>query len=285
MSGELPNAALVEAVQPQVLTLNNFTNAFEAIAVPPSWTVQDVSKFIGKRPPAYRQGTVQLHDIDGLVGYLSRYAGPETVVYVDSEAQSIIAVLDDGLIASATDGKTSQGRRGDLAYVTMKLDPKFQRWAAFASQPRYQKELIRFIEMNDSNFLKPSGAEMRTLAASLDLKKSTVFKSIEKMNGGARDVTLGYETQTSEVGEIKFPSEIVIKIPVFRHQREGSIPVRVYFELIDNQVQFTLNIPDQNSIIDAAWAQVRKDFTDAMNTANLSAIPVLNGQRPESPNS
>lgn len=282
---EPSNAALVEAVEPQVLNLNNFTNAFQAIAVPPSWTVHDVTKIIGKRPPAYRQGTVQLHDIDGLVGYLMRYSGPETVVYVDSEVQSITAVLDDGLAIGSGGDKATQGRRCDLAFVTMEQDPKFKRWTAFASQPRYQKELIRFIEMNDSNFLKPSGAEMRTLAASLDLKKSTVFKSIEKMNGGARDVTLGYETQTSEVGEIKFPSEIVIKIPVFRHQREGAIPVRVYFELIDNQIQFTLNIPDSNSIVDAAWEQVRKDFTDAMTAANLAAIPVLNGQRPEQPNS
>lgn len=269
----------VEAVEPKSIALASIGQFRETVALPPGWSLQDLTPFIGKRPPQYREGTVVLHDIESLTDYLVRYSHADSVIYVDSVNQRITAVLDDGVA-----GSPGAERRVDLAVLSIALDSKFKLWVQWTSQPVSQKSLVRFIEENDSHFFRPSGAEMRTLAAALDVKKTTAFKSIEKMVGAARDVVLGYETSTSEQGEIKFPSEIVIKVPVFEHQQRAELPVRIYFDLVENSVQFTLRIPDVEAIKESAWEAVKKELAKALAVKNLS-LPVLNGTAPKPPNS
>lgn len=266
---------IVEAVKPVHSTVNEVPIA----VVPPNWKVESLEHLTGKLAPRFREGVANLHDVPSLVAYSKRYATRASVIYVDSARRCITAVLDDGDIPSIPP-EAYVGRKADRAALSVALDPKFKLWTEFCSARRTQKDLIRFIEEYDSHFANPSGSEMRTLASKLDLKKNTTFKSVEKLEGAARDVSLQYETATNETGDIKFPSQVTIRIPVLEHQAEAQIIIRLFFELEGNAVLFSLRIPDPTSIVELAWKNVREQLTAAMKEQSLE-VPVYNGSAPQ----
>lgn len=270
---------LVEAPRPEIYKLETSDRDTVPYAVlPPGFKIESLEALNGKHRPRFREGTAKLHNIAALRAYIDRFACPRCpVVYVDISSHTITAILDDDSYMDSREGS----RRVDRAVVSISLDERFQQWKAFCAKRQTQRELIRFIDLNESHFRQPDGAAMRTLAAQLQVKKEMSFTNVEQMTGAARDVVLEYKTSTTERNEIKFPSLITIRIPIFAHQEKGEIPVKILFDLEEGQLFFTLRIPDENAIVEAAWEALVEELRAAMPEGLL----ILEGAAPAAPNS
>lgn len=266
---------VMESPKPEVLETHDGVGY---ALLPEGWTVANMESITGQHAPRYRQGTARVYDIPSLAAYVERFAeAGDAVLYVDAARFAITCVLDD-----AKYDPDNTPRRADRVVVEISQDPRFLAWKALCAKPVGKKDFVRFIEMNDSHFHEPNGAQMRSLATQLEVTKTMTFTDVEKMTGAARDVIFRYETATKEQGEIKFPSEIWLKIPIFQHQAKAEIPVRLYYDLEAGALTFTLRIPDENALVEAAWDQVRGELEAAMGGG---AVPILNGVPPEAPKS
>lgn len=224
--------------------------------LPQGWSVDSLRDHLPTPMPEFRSRDAKLHDLPSFAAYVSRHITPSTVIYyswTDDGKGTIIAVLDDGDSQEIT-------RRVDRAEVTLAPDPRFIKWHYMARAPISQKLFIEFIEDHDRDFANPSGSKMRSLANGLEVKKLTHFKSVEKGDTAAADVSLIYETETKEQGEVKFPPRIQIIVPVLQFCPAVVIDVGIRFRLDEGKLVFLLRLENVAAIIQAQWDSVFKEL-------------------------
>ena len=238
--------------------------------LPEGWSALSLGHLLPSKLPEFRTRIAKLHDITSFVAYVNRHATPSTVIYYThgEEGRGVItAVLDDGNSQEIT-------RRADRAEVAIMPDPRFTKWQSTARSPISQKAFIEFIEDHDRDFANPSGAKMRSLANGLEVKKLTHFKSVEKGDTAAADVSLIYETETKEQGEVKFPPRIQILIPIIQFGPSVLIDVAIRFRLEEGKLVFTMRMENMAGIIQDQWDALFTELRGLLpSTLILHGVP------------
>lgn len=235
--------------------------------VPEGWSTTDLSRFFPPRAPTYRQGQVQMLDTDSLIAYANRHAAESSAIYAEQSETGgkVVLVLDDG-------APRQPGRRVDRAVLEVHLDERFKQWLAIEGKSIPQRTFMEFVENHDREFASPNGAAMRTYVNGLNVKKTVRFKNVE-VDSAANDVSLIYETETLEQGEIAFPQYITIKVPVLRHTAPVKIEARVRFDVEEGRVSFRVRLESLHPLLQAAWDNVINELRNA-----LPDMAVLNGR-------
>ena len=238
--------------------------------LPPGWKAESLAGMLPPPAPSYREAKVLCHTVDALVGYVARHRTGATSVWMDEPNARVVAVLDDGTEAAP-------GRRVHTACYAAELAPEFVEWVALTKAPVGQAALIAFIEDHDRHFVEPTGARMRTIANQLEVKKGVSFKNVEREDSAAADVSLVYETQTTELQSVKCPQSLRIRIPVFRQGAVYEIECRLRFDLQEGRLLFHLRMPEQAKIREMAWSQVAAELRERL-AAGEPVVPVLEGR-------
>lgn len=265
---------LLRAVEPkaELLTL---ANGLPVALLPSGWTASGLTNMVPPRPPEFRRAAVNLQCVGSFVDYVKRFGGEDTVIYIDAEKFSMEVVIDDGT-------RKTPGRRVNRATYQTVLDERFVDWSNWCKKdwiPR--KTFIEFLEDHDSDFLTPSGGEMKTLAKNLDVKRSTEFLAVERDDSAANDMNLVFKTETTENGQMKLPRELVIALPIFRQGQRWQIPVRLKFDINETGLCFRMRMHERQRLIDNAWQAVANDLAQQLgHVAELKDTPVLIGHAP-----
>lgn len=268
---DIPESASSDAADTLLLParIESLADGTPVALCPPNWSAQDLSKYLPKREPTFREGTVQLHDLESFAAYVARHSTESTVVYAehsDNGGGKIVAVIDDG-------APKTPGRRVDRAILEISADPRFAAWAHLHGKAINQRGFIDFIEDHDREFLEPGGAHMRTCVNQLEVKKNVTFKNVEREDSAASDVSLIYETDTQQTNELKFPQNIIISVPIMRNCAAVPIHARIRYKVEDGKVTFTVKLESLYVLLEVAWSAVIQELRKL-----LEKIPVLQGK-------
>ncbi len=241
--------------------------------MPPGWRSEALGPLLPPKAPTFRVATPALQTVAAFVGYVARHATASTTVWVDAKNQLLTAVLDDGTLEVP-------GRRVHVAKYKAELSPEFLEWTALAAKPVGQAAFIEFIEDHDRHFVNPTGARMRTVANMLEVKRGVQFKNVQREDSAAADVSLVYETTTTELNEIKCPQFLTIKIPIFRDGEKYEIDARLRFDLKDGGLVFQLKLPEVAKMLENAWQAVVGELQDRLvgiEGGPVEKVPVFAG--------
>lgn len=266
-SEDLTDAILMPA---QIQTVTHEGREIPVALLPPNWTEKRLDGLFPKPAPTFREGNIRLDDLASFCQYVNRHATAATVIYATQATNggggTITAVLDDG-------EPLQPGRRVDRAHITLQADPRFSAWLAILGKAIPQKAFIEFIREHDREFVTPSGAQMRSAVNSLELKKSSTFKNVERESGAA-GVELVYITDTQAQGTLEFPEFFTISVPLLRFCPPVTINGRILFDINDGVMTFCVRLDDLHLLTEEAWKEaIRSVQEECMDVLVLNGSP------------
>ena len=111
----------------------------------------------------------------------------------------------------------------------------------------------------------------------LEVKKGSTFKNVVREDTAAGDVSLCYETTTTEQGEVKCPTTLRIRIPIFESGAKYELEARLRYELKEGALLFHLRLPERARMLEQAWLTEVGALVAMLEEKGLS-VPVMEGQ-------
>jgi uncharacterized protein YfdQ (DUF2303 family) len=193
--------------------------------------------------PATVRGAVALHDEPSFSAYVSRNAGPGTLLFAHLEQRSVTAVFDwHQSRAEKLDAEAGWGQH--RATLPAKLTDPWKRWTGANKQAMAQRAFATFLEDNLEDIAEPNGSTLLEIAKKFDLGKNVTFRSAVNLDNGLVQFTYNEEERPTDT--VSVPRTFVLGIAPF----EGADPYRVTARLryrVDDQklgIWFDLKNPD-----------------------------------------
>lgn len=234
-----------------------------------------------RRPgPARRTGTVALTEVDSFIAYLARWGSPTAVIYANTAALSLTAVLDDH---PAGPGETAW--RQHRAVYSCPRAAEWIAWTAQADKPMSQTAFGDWIETRLEDLVKradepdpdggtlrrwPAPTEMLTVARSLHIKTEGEFKrDINPVNGDYIFINK-HETKG---GSTQIPRAFMVGIPCFEGGDRYQIEARLRFSLEGGAPAFSFTLHRCKEIERDAFGEVRSKVATATGMLVLAGTP------------
>lgn len=225
--------------------------------------------------PSAARGLVAIASIQSLVDYLALHQRAGTTVFASRQLGNIAAVVDWHGAGDAS----SPSWADHQAVMPLRYTEDWQAWTGISGKAIGQKAFLEFIEENLDCIHKPSPAEVLTIAATLEGKKNVTFKNGVRLASGDTQIQWEENTEAKTSGDIKIPTEIILKIPVYLGaEAETTIEIKAYFRYaIDGgRLSFTVKLVGVEKVADIAFAGIVESLRKAFKDAGVNA-PVYLG--------
>ena len=241
----------------------------DAIASPAGVTLVPHELF--KLEPDAARGVVRCDSLESLVAYVGTQNDASAMIFASRDGGTITAILDwhdhEG------------GNWGDhRAFMPLQFTRAWVDWSGISGRAMDQRKFAEFIEEHLDCIHKPAAAEILTIATFLEGKRNVVFKSVANLSNGDRSLQWEEQTEAKGVGETKVPSEIILRIPVYRGaEDETTIELRALFRyrIADGKLTFEVKLMNAEDVADAAFLRVVDGLGDLLKTATIAAPVVL----------
>jgi uncharacterized protein YfdQ (DUF2303 family) len=225
-----------------------------------------------RRPgPHRRSGTTKLTEVDSFIAFLKRWGGSQTVVYADTAALSLTAVLDDH-----PEGASTAWRQHRAVYSCPRA-AEWLAWTGQADQPMSQTAFADWIEARLEDLAigegMPKPTELLTMARDLTIRTKGTFE--RRVNPTTGDFTLVNKNET-EVGSTVIPRAFLVAIPCFEGGDRYRIEARVRFTL-DGGPRFTFTLHRAKEIERDAFGEVRARVARLGEPASADGQPAQPG--------
>jgi uncharacterized protein YfdQ (DUF2303 family) len=247
-----------------------------AASVPPGYKIESLSRF---HPATDAAGHLGLLTLACMVAYVkAQGAGPASAIFADREGKNIVAVID--WHAEAESKVPGWGRH--RANYKLELTPEWQAWNGISGRPQPQAVFAEFVEENLPDIVEPDAATVLEVARNLSGNRKVKFGSARNLSNG--DVALQWIEET-EAGagpnqETKVPSELKLKLPVFRGaERATTFEVKAFlrYRIKDGALSFEVKLHRPEKAIDLAFDEVVAALRSELSTAEVSDVPVYLG--------
>ena len=217
-----------------------------------------------------RKGVTRLSDLESFCAFLKRWGGDDTVVYADTAALSLIAVLDD----HPPDPVTAGDRQHRAVYACPR-DPAWIAWTAIDGKPMPQLDFANFLESHLEDLISSDGMprpnEMLSIARNLAVvTKGEYRRDYDPTTGNS---VLVCKTETDTAKSTSIPRAFAIAIPVFEGGIRYSVEARVRFALVEGRAMFTVILHRRAEIERDAFAEVRVKVHADTNHLVLAGTP------------
>jgi uncharacterized protein YfdQ (DUF2303 family) len=194
------------------------------VLVPPSYKLVSLEQF--GSGPSLPRGIYTVNDSASFINLAARMEIAHSVQGMP------IVYIDDGDAPKFTAVLNPSGW-GDLRVVhKLPVSKEWQTWTQNSHKPMTQVEYAHFIESNLPDMHEPPGADMLTIARSLEAKKSVNFSSGVRLDNG--DVQLTYEEDTKATaakGALAIPDEFKIAVSVFKGDDRYQVLARFRYRI------------------------------------------------------
>lgn len=215
--------------------------------------------------PHRRSGTTKITEVDSFIAFLKRWGSTDTVVYADTTALSLTAVIDDHPAGDAS------AWRGHRAIYSCPRAAEWIAWTEQADEPMSQSEFADWIEARLEDLVAgegyPKPTELLTMARDLTIRTKGTFE--RKINPTTGDSVLVNKHET-EIGSTVIPRAFLVAIPCFEGGDRYQLEARARFTL-EGGPRFTYTLHRANEIERDAFGEVRVKVADG------AAVPVLAG--------
>lgn len=204
---------------------------------------------------------VTLHDRDSFVAYVNRYKTEATRLFAEpgflaGGAAHVTAVIDYH--------KPSEPLHGvHVAVYTPRYSEQWLRWQAVCKGALAQVQFAELVEEARADIVEPEAAKLLDIVRAFKASKKVEFDSVVYQSNG--DVTLGYDEKTQQRGASgPLPEVMKLGIPVYFRGATYAVPLFVRFKVDAGSVKFTLKLDRADVIEDAAFGELTKAISEAV---------------------
>lgn len=194
-------------------------------AIPQGIELRDVTPPNAARtskPDTIRQ-IVTLQTAESLIAYVERFKTPNTVLFADIDADTIVAAID-------YHGQTDADLVVHKSVLTLPRSLAWQRWDEIDGELMSQLDFARFIDEYTAHFVSPNPADLLELCNNIQAIEKVDYRAKTRINSDNVDFDIAATTEAfSQVqGEkLTIPTHFVISIPVYFGEEKRSIDVRL----------------------------------------------------------
>ena len=243
--------------------------------VPDGWKVEDLSKLLDV--PTRAKGSVTLNDVASFVAYVERFrdAGCSIVYMLPSQrvdtAPTFVAVLNEHIAGA----KVGPAWRDWRAIFSPTLSPEWATWLGANKRQMQQAEFAQFIEDNLPDVTSPPGADLLTIARSIEAKKKVNFASSLRLSDGSHQLT--YEEQiegSAAKGQLMIPESIKLAIPVLLNGPRYAVEARLRYRIGEGgKLSLWVDLLRPHEILQHAIDEARKAIADGTGLLVLVGRP------------
>jgi len=219
----------------------------------------------------YETGMVECESIASLIDYTKNRETTGTAVFASFKDMAITAVLD-------WHGTDLVGEGNHQARYSLSLTSELHAWLGINGKLMSQSQFAEFIEEHLDDIHSPAPADVLTVANSLSGKRNVAFKSINNLANGDRSLVWEETTDAKSAGDIRVPSEIVLRIPVFRGAEEATMfEIRALFRyrINDGKLSFEVKLLQVDRIRETAFDHLVEVITEGLNAAFEGKAPAI----------
>lgn len=214
--------------------------------------------------PKQREGDRSLYTLADFLAYVNVHKEP-AVTDGDSQPWNPHIFLDrDGLrVRCSFDYSQSNlaSHQKFTASHALVFSKEIEPWRQKAERWLTQLEFAEWIEDHELEFVKPSSAEMLTLAQKFEASISARFSS--KHNLATGEIDLAYKLENNEAGSVKVPDEFTIALPIFKGGERYQLPMRLRHRCRDGAVTFLFKFKNLDQAVDDVWSALIKTVREA----------------------
>ncbi|CAB4137003.1 Protein of unkown function DUF2303 [uncultured Caudovirales phage] len=226
----------------------------------------------------------QLPSLKAFTDYLEAFKQPNTVVFADTVAQKLQAVLDyhgtperlNERITGFAPGTPSWCKH--KASFSLTQDEDFAHFLKLDKRAMEQDDLV--IELTDyaPHFLVPAAADILALVGDVQLVDSKELAS--KVGSGGLSTLYKHDKKLQAKGQLQFPDVFKVALPVFKgFPARYELSFRLLWKCGDetrNKIMFQMRLVRPHAILEAAFQDVCKQIKDAApGVALYGADPTL----------
>lgn len=210
---------------------------------------------------------VETIDDASFSAYVNRFKAshPEALIFADQRKFHHLAVLD----YHAADGNADYARHR-VSFKPM-FDESYARWRDIDGKSLAQDVFAGFVEENIQDIVSPDGAVFLDLISNLQAKRDVSFKSGVKLQNGSVQVTYAETTEASGLGEMTFPSDFSIGLPVFFGTQGFRMRCLLRYRIEERKLKFIVKIHRRVMAEQEAFAEITKAIAAA------TGVPVILG--------
>ncbi len=157
--------------------------------------------------PRRTQAHRKVSDSRSFNGYLSKHALPQTEVYANVKASSVVAIVDSHEGTGAPAGW--QAHRLTLQLETTK---SWEAWMAGNNKLFRQADFAEFIEQRATDVEEPSAGDLMAMAQTFYMTKDLEFQSTDRASDGQTELVYKEKITTKGLGKTEVPKELKLAL-------------------------------------------------------------------------
>lgn len=246
---------LIEAIASAVSVPQHLTNqdGNEFALLPPEWEMQDL-EHLRNKPRLFRT-SLNVQTLSAFTDYITKH-GMEcaTAIFADRNLAQpkLVAVINyhpldggDGFTPSRCDHRIT------YAYP---LSVEWKRWMEKNGKRMRQREFAEFIEDNLPDIRKPTGADMLTIAKTLEAERSSKFSSGIRLDNGDNELSYIDETKASAgKGVLQIPEIFTLGILPFIDGEGYELDARLRYRISEGSLELWYDLDRPHKVIEMAF--------------------------------
>lgn len=218
-------------------------------ALPPG--VKLVPTELSHEYPSCQRGEIRVENLESLYAYIRHHessdCGRPTVFAQSEQSVKIRAVLD-------WEQWGEHSATYELGYT-----PEWVAWVKISGQKIGQVAFAEFIEEHLDCIHSPSAADVLTVATTLSGKRKVEFTNCVVLQNGDRALQWNETTDAKAAGDIRVPSEITLRIPIFKGSEAATtfeIKALFRYRIHEGQLTYEIKLLNADKVAALAFAQI-----------------------------
>jgi len=203
---------------------------------------------------------------------------------VDAGRPTIFAQSEQSVRISAVIDWEAWGEH--TATYELGYTPEWIAWQRISGQKIGQVAFAEFIEENLACIHSPAAADVLTVATTLSGKRKVEFTNCVTLQNGDRALQWNETTDAKAAGDIRVPSEITLRIPIFKGSEAATtfeIKALFRYRIADGQLTYEIKLLNADKVAALAFAQIvsamREEFSCDEYEPLIIVGSVLQGPR------
>lgn len=212
-----------------------------------------------------------LVDLNSFTAYVEKFKTPETTIFGQrhNDGLNVTAIFDYPAPGAPAWG--SHRARLDTAY-----SEEWKRWQGHEDEEMSQTEFAEFVENEKKLFVKPTGADMLTLATEIDLRRTVTWKGTTRLANGDVACEFISETKTGGKGDIELPPMFSVALQPFLNGERYEVQARLRPDITEGKLTLHYELQKTAEIIDHAIEEMMEAIVEK------TGITPLIGTAPQS---
>jgi uncharacterized protein YfdQ (DUF2303 family) len=237
-------------------------------------TFEDLEESLREHPSKLKS-QVQVEDADSFIAYFNRFADEFSTVFLDTDKQRFVGVLD------YHNSPTAPRRANHLVIFTCPTNADWASWTSNSGTKMDQVELALFLEQHIENIQSPSGAQMLEIATSLKADRNVAFERSTRLADGQTQFVY-HEVINGTAGvnkELVIPDEFTLGLQPIKGSEAYEVRCKFRWRMLgQGQISMWFDVIRPDRVRESAVNDVRAKIQAGMTQGMIVNGTFMNGR-------